>query len=169
VTGKNSLSILDYHHEGTRHRYTPDILVAWGAHREVVEVKDDAEVDLPANQERFALMRELLAEHGYYFRVWRRSEIFAEPRLANVGLMLRYRSTHVTQIERENIRRAFAADSRSRLRTVSEDRGIGIQSVLRMVLDGKLHINWWEPITLDSEISCVPIGPQVWPCLPTGA
>jgi hypothetical protein len=21
---------LDYHHEGTRHRYTPDILVAWG-------------------------------------------------------------------------------------------------------------------------------------------
>lgn len=33
---------LDYHLDGARHRYTPDILVAWGSHREVVEIKDDA-------------------------------------------------------------------------------------------------------------------------------
>jgi hypothetical protein len=31
-------------------------LVAWGSRREVVEIKDDAEADLPANQERFALI-----------------------------------------------------------------------------------------------------------------
>lgn len=30
---------LDYHLDGARHRYTPDILVAWGSHREVVEIK----------------------------------------------------------------------------------------------------------------------------------
>src|SRR6266536_3032293 len=56
--------ILEYHHEGAKHRYTPDILVIWGAHKEVVEVKDDAEAELPENQPRFALINGLLAEHG---------------------------------------------------------------------------------------------------------
>ncbi|MGA9668029.1 MAG: hypothetical protein WBQ94_02410, partial [Terracidiphilus sp.] len=47
--------------------------------------------------------------------------------------------------------------------------GITIQSVLRMVLNGTLHINWWESFTPDSEISSTPIGPQVWPFPPHGA
>ena len=47
---------LEYQHEGAKHRYTPDILVAWGKHQEVVEVKDDAEAELPENQARFALI-----------------------------------------------------------------------------------------------------------------
>ena len=154
---------LDYHHDGTKHRYTPDILVAWGSHREVVEIKDDVEAAMPANQERFALIRELLAEYGFHFRVWRRSEISAEPRLANVGLMLRYRCVNLTPAEREGIRRAFASTSRLRLRILCDIQGIAIQSILRMVLDGTLHLDWWEPITLDSEVSTAPIGPQVWP------
>jgi len=160
---------LDYHHDGVRHRYTPDILVAWGSHREVVEIKDDAEADLPANEVRFALIRELLAEHDYHFRVWRRSEISAEPRLANAGLMLRYRCADLTPIEQESIRRAFASNSNLRLRILCEIRGIVVQSVLRSVLDGALHLNWWESITLDSEISSTPIGPQVWPSPPHDA
>lgn len=81
--------LLEYHHDGSRHRYTPDILVVWGANQEVVEVKDDSEADKPENQARFALIRELLGEHGYLFRVWKRSEICAEPRLMNVSLILR--------------------------------------------------------------------------------
>jgi len=157
---------LEYHDDGARHRYTPDILVAWGSHREVVEVKDDAEADLPANRERFALIRELLAGHGFHFRVWRKSEISAQPRFANVGLMLRYRCADVTPIEQESIRLAFASNSKLRLRIIREIRGIAIQSVLRNVLDGALHLNWWESITLDSEISSTPIGPQVWPSPP---
>ena len=157
---------LEYHHDGAKHRYTPDILVAWGSHREVVEVKDDVEAALPANQERFALIRELLAEYGFHFRVWRRSEISAEPRLANVGLMLRYRCVALMPAERERIRRAFVAGSRFRLREFSADQGIAIQSILRMVLDGTLLLNWWELITLDSEVSTAPIGPQVWPSPP---
>jgi hypothetical protein len=57
--------LLEYHHDGSRHRYTPDILVVWGANQEVVEIKDDSEADRPENQARFALIRELLGEHGY--------------------------------------------------------------------------------------------------------
>jgi hypothetical protein len=55
--------------------------------------------------------------------------------------MLRYRCADVTPVEQENIRRAFAGDSKLRLRLVSEVHGITIQSVLRMVLNGTLHIN----------------------------
>jgi hypothetical protein len=159
---------LEYHNDGAKHRYTPDILVVWGTHREVVEIKDDAEADLPESQQRFELFQELLGEHGYHFRVWRRSEISAEPRLANVGLLLRYRCVAVSPMEHENIRRAFAYAPELCLRTFCETREIAVQSVLRMVLDGSLHMNWWEPITLDSTISREPLGPQVWPFPPHG-
>jgi hypothetical protein len=55
---------LEYQHEGKKHRYTPDVLVVWGEHREVVEIKEDSEADSAENQVRFALIRELLHEHG---------------------------------------------------------------------------------------------------------
>jgi len=159
---------LEYHHCDKKHRYTPDVLVVWGAQREAVEIKDDMQADLPENQERFSLVRELLAEHSYYFRLWRKSEIYAEPRFANVGLLLRYRCVEVSLAEQERIRRVFALIPNLCLRTLSETRGIAIQSVLRMVLDGVLHINWWEAFTLDSKISIDPFGPQVWPVPPAG-
>ena len=159
---------LQYHHDGVKHRYTPDILVAWGTYREVVEIKEDAEADLLENQKRFALIRELLAEHNYHFRVWRRSEICAEPRLTNVGFLLRYRCVDVSPMEHESIRRVFSFNPQLRLRSLAGTKGIVVQSVLRMVLDGTLHVNWWEQLTLDATISSAPIGPQVWPVPPRG-
>jgi hypothetical protein len=113
---------------------------------------------------RFALIRELLTEHGYNFRLWKKSEICAEPRLANVGLVLRYRSVEVRAVKREKIGRAFSTTLEVRLRAFRETGGIAIQSVLRLVLDGTLHIDWWEPLTLDSRVSIIRIGRQVWPC-----
>jgi hypothetical protein len=74
----------------------------------VVEIKADAEANLPENQARFAQIDALLTEHGYSFRLWKKSEIFAEPRLGNVSLVLRYRSVAVSEVERERVRRAFA-------------------------------------------------------------
>ena len=156
---------LEYHHEGSKHRYTPDVLVAWGSHQEVVEVKEDSEADLQENQKRFALIRELLAEHGLSFRVWKKSEICAEPRLANVSFILRYRSVQVLAAEDERIRRTFSLTPELRLRTFCETP-IAVQNVLRLVLDGRLHIDWWEPLSLDARISTSPIGRQVWPFPP---
>jgi hypothetical protein len=158
--------VMKYRGGDREHRYTPDALVVWGAQREVVEIKDDLDADLPENVERFALIHELLAEHGYSFRVWRKSEIDAEPRLANVGLLLRYRCVDVPPMEHEKIRQSFAFVSNRSLREFEESKGTTVQSVLRMVLDGSLHINWWEPISLDSAISSGPTGPQVWPVPP---
>ncbi len=157
---------LEYHHEGTKHRYTPDVLVAWGEHQEIVEIKEDAEADLPENQTRFELIRDLLAEHGLCFRVWKKSEICAESRMANVARILRYRSVQVPAAEHERIRRIFSVTPELRLRAFSET-AMAVQNVLRLVLDGKLHIDWWEPLGLDSRISTSPIGRQVWPFPPS--
>ncbi len=154
---------LEYHHDGTRHRYTPDLLVVWGANQEVVEVKEDSEADKPENQARFALIRELLAEHGYQFRLWKRSEICAEPRLTNVSLMLRYRRVDVSAAEHERIRKAFSSAPELSVRAFSETKGMTVPGVLRLVLDGTLHIDWWESFGLHSRVSVTPIGRQVWP------
>jgi len=140
-------------------------LVAWGKHRYVVEIKEDTEADLPENQARFALIQELLTEHGYHFRLWKKSEICAEPRLTNAGLILRYRTVEVPAVEREQIRRTFSATQALRLQTFDGTSGITIQSVLRLVLEGTLYIDWWEPLTPASQVSIFPIGCQVWPCL----
>jgi hypothetical protein len=153
---------LEYHHEGIQHCYTPDILVAWGAHQEVVEVKEDSDAESPENQARFNLIRELLARHGFCFRVWKKSEICAEPRLTNAALVLRYRSVAVPASYEEEIRRAFSLTPELPLGTFCEPPTT-IQNVLRLVLDGKLHIDWWDPLTLDSRISSKPIGRQMWP------
>jgi len=155
---------LEYHHEGKKRRYTPDVLVVWGTHQHVVEIKEDAEADRPENQARFALIRELLTEHGYHFRLWKKSEICAEPRLTNAGLILRYRSVEVSAVEREKIRRTFSTTPEVGLQTFREAPGITLQSVLHLVLDGTLHIDWWEPLTPASRVSILPIGRQVWPC-----
>jgi hypothetical protein len=157
----------DYYREGTRHRYTPDILVTWGTRREVVEVKEDSEADLAENQARFTFISELLAEHGYHFRLWRKSEICAEPRLTNVHLVLRYRCVAVGAAEHERIRRAFCTVPETTLRTLCQASVTSIQTVLHLVLEGTLHIDWWEPLGLDSKVSIRPIGRAVWPCPPS--
>src|SRR5271157_4355919 len=155
--------VLDYDHEGAKHRYTPDILIDWGAHQVVVEIKEDCDAELPENQAHFALLRELLAEHGYPFRVWKKSEICAEPRLTNVGLMLRYRCVDVSVAEQERIRTSFSSTPELPLSVFSQLPGTAAQNVLRLVLDGTLHIDWWEPLSLQSKVSTMPIGRQVWP------
>jgi len=155
---------LEYHEEGAKCRYTPDVLVVWGTHREVVEVKEDSEAALPENQARFTFVGELLAEQGYHFRLWRKSEICAEPRLTNANLVLRYRCAAVPLAEHERLRRAFSCAPEWRLRVLCETSKTPIQTVLRLVLDGTLHIDWWEPLGLGSKVSIAPVGPQIWPC-----
>jgi len=157
---------LEYHSGGTKHRYTPDILVVWGAYPEVVEVQDDSEAELPENQAHFALVGELLAEHGFHFRLWKRSEICAEPRLTNASFVLRYRCVAVPPAEYERLRRAFSSTPEWLLQTLCETSKTAVQNVLRLVLDGTLHIDWWQPLGLDSRISTTPIGRKVWPFPP---
>jgi hypothetical protein len=159
--------LLEYHLDGKRHRYTPDILVVWGSHQEVIEIKEDLEAELSENRDRFDVVGDILAGYGYRFRLWKKSEICAEPRLTNATLVLRYRRVEVVPVERERIRRTFSSSHDLPLRIFQEAPQIaGVQSVLRLVLDGTLYIDWWQPLAPDSRVSIVPVGPQVWPCPP---
>jgi hypothetical protein len=33
--------LLEYHLEGKRHRCTPDLVIFWGSHQQVIEIKED--------------------------------------------------------------------------------------------------------------------------------
>ena len=158
--------VLEYHSNGHKHRYTPDALVAWGSHREVVEIKGDREAELPEAQERFGLISEILVEYGYRFRLWRASEICAEPRLTNADIVLRYRRAAVPPTERERLRQACSSVPDLRLRDLCELANSAVPSVLRLLLEGTLHIDWWKPLGPDSRVSIMPIGAQIWPCIP---
>lgn len=152
---------LEYHDDGAKHRYTPDALVVRGSDRVVVEIKEDKDAETPEARARFGIIRDRLAHHGYQFRLWKSSEIRAEPRLANVGLILRYRCVAVSPNEKSVILRAVACETE--LGSLCAFTGATVQKVLRLVLDGSLHIDWWTPVRLSSMISVSPIGRQEWP------
>ena len=157
---------LEYREAAAKHRYTPDALVVWGTHKIVVEIKEDKDAESEEAQAKFRAIEERLAEHGYHFRLWKSSEIRAEPRLANANLILRYRCVAVPSTERERLRRAFASAPEIELRSLCEITNVPAQSVLRLVIDGAVYINWWKPVSLNSTVSTMPIGRQEWPARP---
>mgnify|MGYP004702106349 CR=1 FL=1 len=152
---------LEYHDGGAKHRYTPDALVVRGSDRMVVEIKEDKDAEAPEARARFGIIRDRLAGYGYQFRLWKSSEIRAEPRLANVGLILSYRCVAVSPHEKAII--LGTAASEIDLGSLCASTGAPVQSVLRLVLSGSLHIDWWAPVGLSSMISVTPIGRQEWP------
>jgi hypothetical protein len=154
---------LEYRHGGTKHRYTPDALLVWGENRTAVEIKEDKEAESAEAQAKFRAIEDRLAEHGYQFRLWKSSEIRAEPRLTNANLILRYRSVTVSAEQREGVRRAFVSMPEIELRSLCEITKVPVQSVLRLVIDGAVHIDWWKPLWLSAAVSNIPIGRQEWP------
>jgi hypothetical protein len=160
---------LEYRHDGAKHRYTPDVLLVRGNNRTVVEIKEDREAESAEAQAKFRAIEDRLAEHGYKFRLWKSSEIRAEPRLSNANLILRYRSVMVCPEQREHLRRAFASTSEIGLRSLCEITEVPVQSVLRLVIDGAVYIDWWRPLCLSASLSNTPIGRQEWPALPAAA
>ena len=62
--------ILEYRHDGAKHRYTPDVLLVWGEKGTVVEIKEDKEAESAEAQAKFGAIEDRLAEHGYQFRLW---------------------------------------------------------------------------------------------------
>jgi hypothetical protein len=155
--------VLKFTVNGKRRRYTPDFLLIVGLILIVVEVKSDKQAAKPANKAYFRLIRALLAEHGFKFLLWRRSEIMQEPRLNNVGLMLRYRRTPVLESDREAARSAMGNATSMSFAELSARSGVSIQVLCRLVLEKMLFIDWLVPVNTESLVSTAPIGQQVWP------
>ena len=150
---------LKFKFNGKFRRYTPDSLLL--PERIVVEVKSDEQAAKLSDYFRF--IRTLLKEHGYKFVVWTRSEIMQEPRLNNVGIMLKYRLTPISQTDRESAKAAFGNASCMSFAELSRRSGVPIQVLCGLVLDGSLFVDWFSPFGTEPLVSDAPIGRQVWP------
>ena len=42
------------------------------------------------------------------------------------------------------------------LRTLCETSGTAVPSIFRLVIEQKLHVDWWEPLGLESKMSITP-------------
>lgn len=146
--------ILEYRHNGEIHRYTPDLLVEADDNRFLIEVKPDAEADLPENQERFLLFKRLFLRHGYVFRVLPEREIRIQPRLTNIKILLRYRCIVVSKIAMERVRRLLADRPPLPIKWFSDhpDFAIGLPEIASLVCRGYLEINMNAPLGPDSMI-----------------
>jgi hypothetical protein len=154
---------LRFKFKGLPRRYYPDFLIIRRWQLIAVEVKRDKKANRPEIREYFAFLTILFAEHGFEFVLWRESEIYLEPRYTNVALLLRYRRVHVSDVEREIVRRAFSSTTSMSLIVLSEVTVLNVQSICHLVLEGMLYVDWWAPLGRESLISTVPIGRQLFP------
>lgn len=154
--------VLIYHHEGKKRRYFPDALLAWGDELWAVEVKQDEKAKDPLVKARYQVITDLLATHRINFLLWTKSEICSEPRLSTARSIIRYQKCAVSPMQRERIRTLFLADPVIALGNLDDD---DIRSVLRLVVEGKLHIDWSTKLSRMSWVSVSPIGDQMWPAV----
>jgi hypothetical protein len=109
---------------------------------------------------RYDVIADLLATHRINFHLWRKSAICSEPRLSTARSILRYQNCPISPLHRERIRTMFAADPVISLGDLDDN---DIRSVLRMVVEGRLHIDWASRLSRMSWVSVSPIGEQMWP------
>jgi hypothetical protein len=49
------------------------------------------------------------------------------------------------------------------LRALCETSGTTVPTVFRLVIEGAVHIDWWQPLGLESKVGITPVGRQSWP------
>ena len=154
---------LEYFDEEKQKKYFPDFLLGWPRRRIVVEVKTDRIARRKEEKRRFALIRELLSEHGFEFVLWKRSEIFLEPRFTSACLLLRYRRVIVSEADRNRVLSAMAANKQMKIFELSQLASVPVPQICSLILNGPLTMDWWSPLTNESLVSGRPIGSQLWP------
>jgi hypothetical protein len=140
--------VIRYRMDGCVRRHYPDLEVRWRGGRELQEIKTDQEAQDPEVQRRSALMARDLPLHGYGYRLVRRSELLAGPQLRNADLLLKHGRQAVPMLERELLRRLFAA--RGGLTWGELAAGAhgpsALRHVSRLVLEGQVDFDRSQPI-----------------------
>ena len=129
--------------DGEAHRHVPDIMVDFGTHKELWEVKTEADAKQPDVVCRTALMTECLPAFGYRYRLVIAEHLRQEPRLSNIDYMLRHGREPVPLVEREMIRQIFGQTGSVcwGFFQPGEDGAVYRRHVCRMVLEGVLSID----------------------------
>lgn len=154
---------LQYECAGQWLRYTPDVLLVRGGQYIVIEVKPDTAAKTSEMTAFFSLVARLFKQYGLDFKVWLQSEIEQEPRLANAVYLLNFRRERLNPVVRERLRRISNQHLAIPLKELSDQARVPCAGILRLVLEGHLHINWSEALNLNSTVSTSPIGPSIWP------
>lgn len=118
---------IQYHFEGQVHRYTPDFAYS-GVNckrRFVKEVKSDKTVSEPGFAEWEWAVRRVMEAQGYDFAVVSGREIREEPRMHNVGLLLRYHRHATRAIDILRIRSLLQRGPKPMLVLVDEAQFMG--------------------------------------------
>lgn len=151
--------------DGERTVYTPDFLVVGVDGPVAVEVKPDDHANKEEDLEQFELIRELLKDHGIEYRVWRKVEIEASPRWMSVLTLLPFRRRGIETDDWGRVRLKLIESGYAQpgIDFLAASAGVIPEVVLRLILDGKVFVDFNERLTLDSCVSDKPFANQLWP------
>jgi hypothetical protein len=135
----------EYRGDGKKHRYTPDVLVVWGSHREVVEIKGDRVSQTGRKPRAFCADQPASRPGGAIIsRCGRPPKAPLSLGLLNASIILHYRRAAP---ERERIRRTLSSSPKMPVGAFLDAPHVtAVQSILRLVLDGTLYIDKWRHI-----------------------
>ncbi|WP_158819918.1 TnsA endonuclease N-terminal domain-containing protein [Granulicella sp. S156] len=156
------LRYFDQHHKWVS--YTPDILFVRHGKVYVVEVKPDNRATDAADLAKFKKITTLLSGYGISYRVWRQSQIKAEPRLSIAIQLLNFRRVQASGHDLEAVRR-YLRDGKdpSPLAALVKATCIEPGVICRLILAGSIHLDWASPFKSQSLISLSPFPNRDWP------
>jgi hypothetical protein len=137
---------------GVQQRHYPDLMVIEGNHREFWEVKTEADANSPDVAERTEFLIEALPEYGYGYRMVFAEVLAKQPRLDNVKRLNKLGRRPISNLEQERIRRLFNHESVISWGVFEQESPERLRNISRMILEGKLNIDFNLPISPATEI-----------------
>jgi hypothetical protein len=142
-------------HDGKIRVHYPDLLIHFPGQKQFVEVKSDREATSEEIRKRTELLRILLADQGFGYRVWTESEIRPKNRIRNIRHLLRYGRKPVPLDRFEVIRRKFAAEERMAWGELTQAHNMpyALADACRLTLEGRMSVDLDEYLDENSEVT----------------
>jgi hypothetical protein len=139
---------------GVQRRHYPDFMIIERNFREFWEIKTEADANSLEVAERTAHLALVLPEYGYGYRVVSAEVLAKQPRLDNVKRLNKLGRQQVSSLEQERIRRLFAHKADMSWGIFEQQSAESIRNVSRLILEGKLSIDFNQPINSATSIRC---------------
>lgn len=131
---------------GEQRRHYPDFMVIEDHRREFWEVKTEENANSTEVAERTAFLTEFLPEYGYSYRVVFAEMLAKQPRLDNVKRLNKLGRQPISIFEQERIRRLFTHEPVMTWGMLEQLSPQTLRNVSRLILEGKLSIDFNQPI-----------------------
>lgn len=158
-------AVIDYAEQPARIRYPdqdgkirvhyPDLLIYFPGYKEFVEVKSDLDATSEEIRKRTELLRVLLANEGFGYRVWTQSEIRRKHLIRNIRHLLRYGRKSVPLCRFEAIRLKFAGRDSMKWGELTQSHTMPfvLADACRLALEGQVSVDLDEYLDEDSRVS----------------